>query len=233
MTRAQVAELWTLQQLDSEIDRLAAEEEAVNRALAADPTQPHRARLQASQRAAAERARVVRDAEAALDDIQARLKRQESRLYGGGASPKELGALQQEIAHLQATRATQEESLLEAMMAAEQTQANIARLEAALRDAQTARERERVELTTRLDALVQRLSDLREQRTRHASACDTSALARYEAVRRSRGGRGVAEVRGGVCQACRVTVTPATLQKARSGAELVACPNCGRILYVV
>lgn len=233
MTRAQVAELWALQQFDSEIDRLTAEEDATNRALAADPTQPARARLQAAQRAAAERGRAVRDAETALEDTQTRLKRQEARLYGGGAAPKELGALQQEIAHLQATRAAQEESLLEAMMAAEQAQATTAKLEAALHEAERARERERAELAARLEAVTVRLADVRERRTQHAAACDAPSLARYEAVRKARGGRGVAEVRGGVCQACRVTVTPATLQKARSGAELVPCPNCGRILYVV
>lgn len=233
MTRAQVAELWTLQQLDSEIDRLAAEEDATNRALAADPTQPARARLQAGQRTAAERGRALRDAEAALEDTQTRLKRQEARLYGGGASPKELGALQQEIAHLQTTRATQEEALLEAMMAAEQAQAEAAKLEAALREAARAREHERAALAARLSAVSERLSAVRERRAEHAAACDAPSLARYEAIRKPRGGRGVAEVRGGVCQACRVTVTPATLQKARSGAELVPCPNCGRILYVV
>lgn len=233
MTRAQVAELWALQQLDSEIDRLTAEEDATNRALAADPTQPARARLQASQRAAAERGRAVRGAEVALEDTQTRLKRQEARLYGGGASPKELGALQQEIAHLQAARATQEESLLDAMMAAEQAQADAAKQEAALHEAERTRERERTELTARLEAVAERLAGVRERRAEHAAACDAASLVRYEAVRKARGGRAVAEVRGGVCQACRVTVTPATLQKARSGAELVSCPNCARILYVV
>lgn len=233
MTRAQVADLWTLQQLDSEIDRLAAEEEAARRALASDPAAPARARLQAGQRSAADRARAVRDAEATLDDTQTRLKRQEARLYGGGASPKELGALQQEIAHLQTIRSTQEESLLAAMMTAEEAQAAATKLETALRDAEQARARETAELEARLASLGERLASIREQRARQAADCDAALLARYDVVRKARGGRGVAEVRGGVCQACRVTVTAATLQKARTAAELVSCPNCGRILYAV
>lgn len=233
MTRAQVAQLWTLQQLDTEIDRLAAEEAATQRALAADPAQPVRARLQASRRAAAERAREVREAEAALDDTQTRLQRQEARLYGGGASPKELGALQQEIAHLQAARSTQEEALLAAMMSAEEAQSVVTQRDTALRDAEQARERETADLNARLTSLEARLADLREERAGEAAECDATALARYEAVRKARGGRGVAEVRGGICQACRVSVTPATVQKARSGGELVACPNCGRILYAI
>lgn len=233
MTRAQVAQLWTLQQLDTEIDRLAAEEEATRSALAADPLQPTRARLLASRRAAAERTRAVRETEAALEDTQTRLKRQEARLYGGGASPKELGALQQEIAHLQATRSTQEESLLAAMMAAEEMQSVVTQREAALREAEQAHGQETTGLNTRLASLEERLAGLREQRSRHAAECDAATLTRYEAVRKARGGRGVAEVRGGICQACHVSVTPATLQKARAGGELVLCPNCARILYVV
>lgn len=233
MTRAQVAELWTLQQLDSELDRLGAEEEATRRALAADPSQPARARLHAGRRAAADRAHALRDAEAALDDTQTRLKRQEARLYGGGATPKELGALQQEIAHLQATRVAQEEAVLAAMLAAEEAQAAVAKLEAALREAEQQRGREETELEARLASLGERMAGLRERRTAHAAGCDAAILARYELVRKARGGRGVAEVRGGVCQACRVSVTAATLQQARAATELVACPNCGRILYAV
>ena len=233
MTRAQVAELWALQQLDSEIDRLVAEEDAVRRALVADPNQPARARLQAGRRSASDCARAVRDAEAALEDIQTRLKRQETRLYGGGASPKELGALQQEIAHLQAARSTQEEAVLAAMLAAEEAQAAVAKLETALREGEQIRERERAEQEARLAALGERLAGLRERRSSLATSCDAAFLARYEVVRKARGGRGVAEVRGGVCQVCRVTVTAATLQQARAAAELVACPNCGRILYAV
>ena len=233
MTRAQVAQLWALQQLDSEIDRLVAEEEATRRALAADPTAPARARLQASRRVAADRARQVREAEAGLDDLQTRLKRQEARLYGGSASPKELGALQQDIAHLQSTRAAQEEALLVAMLAAEEAQATASSHEAALREAQRARGHETAELEARLAALGERLAGLREQRVEQSAACDAAALARYEVVRKAHGGRGVAEARGGVCQACHVSITPATLQKARAAAELIPCPNCGRILYAV
>src|SRR5215472_10212507 len=96
MSRAQIAQLWALQLLDSEIERHKAESDALRRALSDDTTAAARATLAESARAARERARGVREAEAALDNIQTRLKRNEARLYGGGA-PKELSALQQEI----------------------------------------------------------------------------------------------------------------------------------------
>jgi predicted nucleic acid-binding Zn-ribbon protein len=58
------------------------------------------------------------------------------------------------------------------------------------------------------------------------------ALRRYDALRPAHRGRGVATVENGICQQCRISLTPATLHRARSSAELVTCGNCGCILYV-
>jgi predicted nucleic acid-binding Zn-ribbon protein len=43
----------------------------------------------------------------------------------------------------------------------------------------------------------------------------------------------VAEVSAGICSGCRVTLTAATLQRARTSAALPLCDNCGRILYLL
>lgn len=231
MSRAQIAQLWALQLLDSEIERHKAEGDALRRALSDDATAAARAALAESARAARERARGVREAEAALDDIQARLKRHEARLYGGGA-PKELSALQQEIAHLQAGRAAQEEVLLAAMVAGEAAQAEEAERQKSLETAERQQRAGRDEATERLARVDAALADLRARRERAAADCPPDVLARYEAIRRSRGGRAVSRVAGTTCEACRVSINPTTLRHARAAAGLVTCDNCGRILYV-
>jgi predicted nucleic acid-binding Zn-ribbon protein len=232
MSRGEVAALWALQQLDVEVDRLVIEAESLARALANDVTRDDRLALHQGMKRAAAAASAAREAEAALAETQERLKRQEARLYGGSAGPKELGALQQEIAHLQATRMTQEESALAALMASEEAQAAVTPLERALARTQREQEVERGRLTTRQSELDASLAELRARRAQQAQTLGEGALARYEGLRRSRAGKAVAEVRGGVCQACRVSIQPATLQRARAAAELVTCGNCGRILYV-
>jgi predicted nucleic acid-binding Zn-ribbon protein len=232
MSRAQVAELHTLQQFDVDIDRTAIECEALRRALASDPTEAARAAHAVSQRTAQAKASGMRAAEATLEETRGRLQRQEARLYSGQVSAKDLGKAQQEIEHLKELRASQEETLLTAMLESEEAQAAAAAHSQSLAEAERARERQTADERARLEQATARLERLRAERAAHAGTISRELLARYEAIRRSHGGRAVSEVRGTVCGACRVTLTPATLQRARLAADLPLCENCGRILYL-
>lgn len=232
MTRAQLAELHTLQQLDSDIERANAEMEALRRMLAADPTAPARAAHAASARTAQTQARRMGAAEATLAETRERLKRQETRLYSGQVSAKDLGKAQQEIEHLKSLVATQEDALLAAMLEAEEAQALAEARQRELVGAEGSRERERTDATAKLAQATERLERLRAARGQQAATFASEVLARYEAIRRTHGGRAVAEARAGVCSACRVTLTPAAMQRARVATDLPLCDNCGRILYL-
>jgi predicted nucleic acid-binding Zn-ribbon protein len=231
MTRAQLAELHTLQQRDLEIERASVEGEALRRTLATDPTTARAAQAESARKAQAS-AKRMRAAEATLAETRERLKRQEAQLYSGQVSAKDLGKAEQEIEHLKALVATQEDALLTAMMEAEETQAAADARTRELADAKAAHEHERAESSVKLEQVTARLERLRAERATEAAALSPELLARYEAIRRSHGGRAVAEARGGVCSACRVTLTPAALQRARVAADLPLCDNCGRILYL-
>jgi uncharacterized protein len=233
MTRAHLAELYALQQLDLEIGRADVEMEALRRALATDPAAALRVAHAESARIAQANARRMQAAETTLSETRERRKRQEARLYSGQVSAKDLGKAEQEIEHLKTLITTQEDALLEAMMAAEETQAVMDARSRELNDAEVARDRERAESATKLEQVTARLERLRAERATQAAAISAELLARYEAIRRSHGGRAVAEVRGGVCAVCRVTLTLAALQRARVAADLPLCDNCGRILYLI
>jgi predicted nucleic acid-binding Zn-ribbon protein len=232
MGKTVVATLYDLQQLDLDLDRLATEAEALQRALAEDAVRPAREAAARARRQAERERKAASEAEAVLRDMEARIQKQEARLYGGGAATRDLSALQTELGHLKDTHAQQEERVLAAMLALEEADAAVARAA----EAQSAAEREwrnrRAELAARLAAGESATAELRGQREAQARAIDPAVLSRYEALRRGHGGRGVALVQNGTCQACHVGVTSGALQRARSGAELVPCNNCGRILYV-
>jgi uncharacterized protein len=233
MSRAVIAELLALQQLDLDIERGVIEADALRRELENDATtRTARAALQKATQTATVRAREVREAESMLEDTQARIQRQETRLYAGGTPPKELSALQQEIAHLNVQRASQEDALLAAMEASEAAQRATEQRREALDAAMRAQGADRAQLATKLAESETRLTDLRARRAAKAAPLPADALARYESLRRTRAGRAIAEVKGGTCQACRVSLTTATLQRVRAGSEFVPCSNCGRILYV-
>jgi predicted nucleic acid-binding Zn-ribbon protein len=240
MTRAQVAQLWTLQQVDVEIERATAERDAHEATLAGDPTQAARAALAQATRATQVRGERQRTAETTLDETRHRLQQQEVRLYAGSVPAKDLDKLQHEIEHLRAIQATQEEAVLAAMEAVEVAERAVVGRQLALRAAEEAHERDRVRAGTQLSAVEVRLAALSRQRQEQAARCSPDMLTRYESVRRAHGGRALAEVRdetreegrAHICQGCRVKLTDVAYQRARTATELALCSNCGRILYI-
>jgi len=100
VSRAEIADLLALQNLDDDLVHTQSACESLRKKLEADRTLETRSALGQARRQVQSRERALREAEDMLEETVARLKRQEGRLYGGGATPKELGALQEEIAHL-------------------------------------------------------------------------------------------------------------------------------------
>jgi predicted nucleic acid-binding Zn-ribbon protein len=240
MTRAQVAQLWALQQVDGEIERASAEQDALRSTLATDAAQSARAALAQARRALEARAQRERQAEAALEETRQRLQQQQERLYAGSVPAKDLDRLQREIEHLRITQATQEEDLLAAMEATEDATKVIAARQRALREVEASQSTEHERATAQLAIITARLDELRGQHAERLGDCAPELVARYEALRRSHAGRALAEVReethdtvrAHICQGCRVRLTDAAYQRARAATELPLCPNCGRILYV-
>jgi predicted nucleic acid-binding Zn-ribbon protein len=232
MSQAVVAKLFDLQQLDLDIDRVLTEIEATRRALAEDATKPARDAATRAKRQAGEARRAAREAENSVHEAEARIQKQEKRLYAGETPVRDLAALQTELAHLRTAHTTQEEQVLTLMLAAEEAEGAAARAAEALQAAEHDWEQQKAHHLTHMGTLESSLAALRAQHDAQAAAIDADAVRRYDTIRRTHGGRGVAVVQGGTCQVCRVAVTSGALQRARSGTELVPCNNCGRILYV-
>src|ERR1700730_287615 len=123
-TTQTAALLFQLQLLDLELDRLNAEQQAIQTSLQGDP---RLRRLRSEHETAQQQARsglqTQKEAEWVLEDIMKRLKVQEQRLYSGTAiNPKDLQPLQQEVQRLQAQQNRQEETVLELIDIAESLQ---------------------------------------------------------------------------------------------------------------
>ncbi|HEX6819787.1 MAG TPA: C4-type zinc ribbon domain-containing protein [Ktedonobacterales bacterium] len=233
MSRAELAQLHDLQQIDLEIERATAETEALQRALAADSTSSARATDARSARAARAAGEKVRAGEETVAETRERLARQEQRLYAGHVGAKDLAKAQAEIEHLRTLAAAQEDALLALMLEAEEAQATAQMRREELARAIEAREHEHADASAKLEQASARLERLRGERDTQARQCAPALLDTYEQVRRAHAGRAVAEVHGGVCSGCRVTLTPATLQRARTSTSLPLCDNCGRILHMM
>jgi predicted nucleic acid-binding Zn-ribbon protein len=227
------ATLYQVQQLDLELERLSAEQQAVASSLQGNAAlQKLRTEQQTAQQQLRASLQAQREAESTFEDLGHRLKTQERRLYSGTISnPKELNALQQEIQHLRLQQSRQEEVTLEAMDATDVSQEKAHHAEQALHEEEEAWTRQSSALLTRRDQLVTRRQELELKRGQLVAKLDADLLNRYDRIRRTRQGKAVSKVEQGSCQWCRVILTPRELQHVRISTELQTCSNCGRILY--
>jgi predicted nucleic acid-binding Zn-ribbon protein len=227
------ATLFQLQQLDLELDRLAAEQQTVTTLLQGN-TSLRRARkeleylqpqLQAAQQAQEE-------SEWTLEDLAHRLQQKEERLYNGTVTnPKELQSLQQEVQHLRAQYNRQEERALEALDTTEALKEVLQQKQDELKKAEDLWQSEYNRLMTRQSQLNTRKQDFVQKRQQLVAYLTEDHLTRYNTMRRSKQGRAVSKVEQNSCQWCRVILTPSELQRVRISEELQTCTNCGRILY--
>lgn len=234
MSTTQIAAaLYQLQQLDFELERISNEQQTVATSLQGNAAlQQLRDEQKTAQQQLQSALQTQRDAEWTLEDLGRRLKAQQQRLYSGVVkNPKELNALEQEILHLRLQHDKQEELTLEAMDVAETKQEKIQRIDTELRQAEEAWTSQSAALLARRDQLEARHKETLAKREQVAGRIEAGLLTRYDNIRRTRQGRAISRVEQGLCQWCRVILTPSELQHVRTSAELQTCSNCGRILY--
>jgi uncharacterized protein len=87
------------------------------------------------------------------------------------------------------------------------------------------------QLNQREENLKKELAELQRGREELAAAVDETARARYERLSRSKGENVVAGVHHGVCGGCHMKLPAQILVMCQAQQEIVACTNCGRILY--
>ncbi len=227
------ATLYQLQQLDLDLERVHAEQQALESSLQGDSalkklhTENAIAQQQLQQGLQAQK-----EAEWALEELDRRLALQEQRLYSGAVTnAKELYALQQEVQHLRAQQNRQEEMALEVILSTESLQEAANSKAEALKQAQEKWLEMNASGMIRRDQLAEKRQELMANREQFVSGIDPQVVSRYEALKRTKQGRAVSKVDQNSCQWCRVILTPSELQRVRTTTDLQVCSNCGRILY--
>jgi uncharacterized protein len=87
------------------------------------------------------------------------------------------------------------------------------------------------ELAEREANLQKQLEEYASNRDDLATGVEEGALARYERLLRHRGEKVVVGIDHGVCGGCHMKLPIQIVVSCQGQHELVACPNCGRILY--
>jgi predicted nucleic acid-binding Zn-ribbon protein len=223
-------ELVSLQALDNQLDQARAHLTAIEERLAGnDAIAAAQSRLAESSSALAELATRQRKLDGQLQDITARIDREEARLYAM-TNYKEAQALQSEVEHFKQERSGIEGELLETLGAIESASAEHKALEDEL--SRLNREWDSRSADLRLEAESTRggIGSLEQQRGARTESITIGALRLYDGLRRRKGGIAVARVVGSSCSGCRVAIPDAIRRRIVNSPTLVQCPHCERIL---
>lgn len=172
----------------------------------------------------------LRDADRDREAHRTRLRSRERELMSGRIrNPTELIQMNQEVEHLKASFAEEEEAELRLMDEGEA--ADVAEREAAqhLDEARAHASSDEPALRRDLESWRSELESVQADSAAAWSQVPAAAQAAYLRVRVH---PPVAEVDHNQCLACHVTVTSSGMQALRKGEDVVHCDNCGRILVI-
>ena len=229
--------LLELQELDTSVDRLEARRRHLESGRDVDEARAvvEKAEEQVGElrmaldSIASEERRLEHD----VSSLEQRIAAEQGRLYDGSvANPKELQAIQAEIAGLQSRKSRLEDEELGQMERREELEGRLPPLEAELKET---RERlDRLEETSEeeLGEIAADLERRRVEREGLVSELDEELLDLYEDLRASKKGVGAARLIDGVCQGCHEKLSPLYLDRLKRTDGIRRCENCRRILVL-
>lgn len=177
--------------------------------------------------------REIEKAEADVDLVRQRAARDRALLEQGAGSPKDLQAIQHELASLDRRQAELEEVELEVMERAETLEAAIGTLEE--QESQTQQEvaAARSARDEAVRALDQEVEEIGRRRGQLVEGVGSDLLGLYDTIRSGVGsGVGAAALRQRRCEGCRLELVGADIQRIVAAAEddVLRCEECRRII---
>ncbi len=229
----QTLNLFRLQQIDSQIDRIQTNLETIQKSLDDDVeirqieelVKETEDRYKSSER-------VLKQSEQLVEKQHIKIEQTQSDLYGRKShSPKELQDLQNDVAALKRHLGTLEDAQIEAMIACEEAEAEVKADREKLKAVQDHRSVSEKDLLLEQTTLRNELERYMVERNAVATVVPPTELGQYDQLRQNHRGVAVAVISDSACGACGSSLNRAQIQSARSSGEMSLCPSCGRILY--
>jgi predicted nucleic acid-binding Zn-ribbon protein len=230
-----IEQLLTLQELDLSIDRLHARRDELESG--EDVRTARKGKEEAEERLGELKLsldsldREQRRLEGDVDSLSRKADAEQKRMYDGSVvNPKELDAIQHEVANLTQRRGRLEDELLEQMERREDLESHIKQAEA-----ETAEARDRLaevsgESVHEMEDISKSLAERTAERTQLVLEFDEELLELYEDLRRQKRGVGAAALIDGVCQGCHQKLSAMELARLKRQGGVKRCEYCRRIL---
>ena len=172
----------------------------------------------------------LREMDLDVEGHRTKMKSHEKELMSGRIrSPSDLTKMSEEVGHMKARLAEEEEREYDLMAALDAAEAELASARQELADAQAAVDAATPRLQARLRLIEGEVAELELQREGIWAEIPAPLQAAYRKI--SRIPNPVVAVSNGQCEGCRVQLTTNELQVLRRG-ERFTCQNCNRILVL-
>lgn len=231
MSRAK--QLLQLQEIEDDMREKLAALKKIQAQLSDSPeVRQAQSQREAAASALAQARTAQRERELEVERLDAKLKQESDRLYGGSVkNAKEVDNLRKEVEALNRRRGTLDEAALKGMEQVEELIRALAEAERNLAGVESQRSGQVGDLEEKEQKLKRYIAARRRQREAILGQIPAGDLAVLRDVQNRKGGKGVTALReGAICGLCGVTVSAAKLAQVRGRDELLLCGNCGRIL---
>jgi predicted nucleic acid-binding Zn-ribbon protein len=168
-----------------------------------------------------------------VEQVKARRQRDRERIDGGLVSdPKQLQAMQHEVATLDRRISDLEDEELDVMERLEEAQARLEQLSSEVAEIENDGAKRLEERDAAVVELSAKEGEARAERDKLASDLPAELLALYDKLRAQLGGVGVGALHHGRCGGCQLNVGAADLARmaAAPSDEVMRCEECNRIL---
>ena len=171
-------------------------------------------------------------AEADVEQVVSRITRDEARLIGGSASPKELEQLQHEVGSLGVRRAELEEVELEIMMRVDAINERISTLKAEEAEHAAVIADLEIRKENALTIFNKDLEAIAKDRAEIIQGVEKAFIDLYEKIRETSCGVGAAALSAGSCTGCNLSINAVEIKRMADLAddEVVRCEECRCIL---
>jgi uncharacterized protein len=157
----------------------------------------------------------------------------DKRLYSGTVSnPRELQALQDDIASIKRRISQIEDDELEIMELTEPVEAEQAELDGERATLAAEGDRLRAEVADAESSIAAELASVQAERDAAAAEVPDELWSEYDKLRAARGGVAIARLVGPTCQGCHLSLPAAEVDRIKHlpADEPVHCEECGRLL---
>lgn len=186
--------------------------------------------LDAAQAAQRDVAARLQDSDHEREAHRTKLRTREKELMSGRIrSPSELMQMSEEVNHMKARFAEEEDAEFQVMEEADAADQKVDEVTKALDESRKRSAAEEPELAKKLEESRAELTEVGVERDEVWAEVPPTDQSAYKRVRIN---PVVAQVVGGQCAVCRVQVTTSGMQGLRRADGIVNCENCGRILVL-